>query len=468
MAPRLCVLVLLVQLFSITPIAINFTLAQGLQTSPYSAPSVLRGAQGDGLDLAPSNPLGLPGSAYRGQAGSDTVSLSSGMFPGILPPIPNLQIGYLFNFGPKVRSGRFTADYLLPFSLSPESTVFGEAHTEFQSFWNTTDYNNRVDISLGGGYRTIARRNTLLGINGFYDTSRLGGNWYSSGSVGFEIAALLPGNDALDLNFNWYGNLFSGNVISNAFRYGPSNFDFQAGYSHQLWDRGPDLRLSATGYKFNAGNSVYGGYAQAELKSPDGMFVLRYNAGSDQINGAYQTVGGFMNVGLRLENILKGESPITMPEPIFKSPRNLFYMLTQTVNRNWHQPGAVVITRCESTNLSGYIFYTTSMVGWVSYQTVPPVPDIASIPNEITVCWSKATNTVSWYCFRIRKGGVTADYDTDGTGHSGFTVTPGSSCVRLKRITIGGTSYADGIALIVIGSATQNFDAGGGMSFSFP
>ena len=121
------------------------------------------------------------------------------MFQGILPPIPNLQVGYIYNFGKNVRSGRFTADYLLPVKLGAESRVFGEAHTEWQSFWKTPGFNNRVDVSLGGGYRTILRNKAMVGVNGFYDTSRLGEQWYSSGSFGFETAALLSGSDALDL-----------------------------------------------------------------------------------------------------------------------------------------------------------------------------------------------------------------------------------------------------------------------------
>ena len=90
----------------------------------------------------------------------------------------------------------------------------------------------------------------------------------SSGSVGVEMAAILSGNDAVDLNFNWDGTLFSGNVISNAFRYGPSNFDAEAGYSHELWNGGPDLRLKLTGYQFNAGEKIGG-----------------WNAGGAQIQG---------------------------------------------------------------------------------------------------------------------------------------------------------------------------------------
>ena len=116
----------------------NETEAQGLQTSPYSAPSMLRGLSSGGLDLAPSNPLGLPGSSAPGAGGSGSLYLSEGMLRGILPLIPNLQFGYLYDFGNnRVSSGRFTADYLLPFSLSRDSMIFGEAHTEFQDFWKT-------------------------------------------------------------------------------------------------------------------------------------------------------------------------------------------------------------------------------------------------------------------------------------------------------------------------------------------
>ncbi len=314
--------------------------AQGLPQSPYSAPSVVRG----GLDLAPSNPLGLPSAI--GPRTSDSILLTPQLFQGILPQIPNLQVGYLYSFGKAVKSGRLTTDFLVPISLSRDSTAFGEAHGEFQDFWKTATGGaiNRIDFSFGGGFRTIRGANTLLGVNGFYDTTRLGGRWYSSGSLGFEMAALLPGNDALDLNFNWYGNLFNSNVLANAFRRGPQNYDFGAGYSLELWNGGPDLRLSATGYRFSAGSGVYGIRGGAEAKTRNGMFSVKYEAAHDGINHTYHTVGGFVNVGLQLENLLSGKSPFVMPEPIFRSPRNLRELLVRKVRREWHQPGAVVVT----------------------------------------------------------------------------------------------------------------------------
>jgi len=147
----------------------------------------------------------MPGTTGGLPRGADSIYISDQMLRDLLGPIPNLQVGYLYSFGNSVKSGRLTLDYLLPITLgSGNSAVFGEAHTELQDFWKTVTggANNRVDLSLGGGYRTIFNDKTLLGVNGFYDTTRLGGTWYSSGSVGFEMAALLPGNDAIDLSFN--------------------------------------------------------------------------------------------------------------------------------------------------------------------------------------------------------------------------------------------------------------------------
>lgn len=317
--------------------------SQGLQQTPYSAAdSVRRGLSGP-PDISPSNPLSLP----RGSSGSDSIPISSGLFQGLLPNIPNLQLGYIYNFGQNVRAGRASVDYLLPVNLGNDSTIYGEAHGEFQSFWKTTpgSSNNRTDLSLGGGYRRMLGSRALVGLNGFFDTSKLYGNWYSSGSAGVEMAAEIAGNDAIDLNFNWYGRLFNSAVLSNAFRYGPSNYDFQVGYSHELYNGGPDLRLSATGYKFQAGSNVYGYDVGAEIKSRDGMFVLKSDVGQDRINRTYYTVGGYVNMGLQLEKLLSFESPFTMPEPIFKSPRNLRRLLTKTADRNWYQPTTVVVNR---------------------------------------------------------------------------------------------------------------------------
>jgi len=278
-----------------------------------------------------------------GPRGSDTIPISSGLFQGLLPRIPNLELGYIYSFGPDVRAGRATVDYLLPINLGSDSTVFGEAHAEFQSFWQARSggTDNRVDLSFGGGYRTILRDTTLVGLNGFYDTSRLFGSWYSSGGLGLEMAAITPGDGAIDLNFNWYGNLFTRNGLIDAFRNKGGSFDIEAGYSHPLFNQALDLRLKLTGYKFDIGNNVYGWRTGADVTTRDGVFTVKYEYGRDRVNGSYNSIGGFVNIGMQLENIFSGQSPFVNPEPVFQSPRNLRRMLTQKVKRDWHQPSVV-------------------------------------------------------------------------------------------------------------------------------
>ena len=137
--------------FSITCICPFLLWAQGLQQTPYSAANAVRRGSSSGFpDLTPSNPLGLPGSSLQGPMGSDSIPISSSMFQGLLPSIPNLQLGYIYNFGQYVRAGRASVDYVLPVNLGPDATVYAETRAQFQSFWKNLSgpRNNRVDISL--------------------------------------------------------------------------------------------------------------------------------------------------------------------------------------------------------------------------------------------------------------------------------------------------------------------------------
>jgi len=282
------------------------------------------------------------------------------MLTPFLPKIPNLDFGFLYSFGKNVRTGRFTVDYTLPYHLNADSVLFGEAHAEGWDFWKrprveagaapgftttTSIADNRIDISFGGGYRTMLGANTFFGVNGFYDTSRVYNRWYSSGSAGLEYAAKLAGDDAIDLNFNWYGNLFNRDVLINAFRNKGNSFDLEAGYSHALFDQALDLRLKLTGYQFDIGTAVRGWRGGADLTTRNGAFTVRYEYGHDQIAGYYNTIGWSVTVGFQPENLLKGESPFSLPEPVFRSPRDLRRFLGLKVKRNWYQPNALVLAR---------------------------------------------------------------------------------------------------------------------------
>jgi hypothetical protein len=270
------------------------------------------------------------------------------MFQGILPKIPNLQLGYNYTFGPQLKAGTASVDYLLPFKLGAVSTIYGEAHGELQSFSISQpgSPNNSVDLCVGGGYRRMLGNHTMVGLHSFFDTTKLTGVWYSSGSFGVEMAAMVSGHDAIDLLFNWYGQALDASSLNNLGYapqttgedgFGNSNFDFQVGYSHELYNGGPDLRLSVTGYKFDMGSDVYGYYAGAELKSRDGMFVAKYDVGYDNSNQVYQSVAAFMNMGFQLENLIDGKNPFVMPKPVFQSPREMTRVTEAKVNRNWRR-----------------------------------------------------------------------------------------------------------------------------------
>lgn len=348
---RVLLCVLGVSFLLIPTVVTSAAMAQDIQTSPYGAANEVRKRVSRwGFLPAPSDPLGFQGSSILGPRGSDTVGISSGLFHGILPRIPNLELGYIYSFGPTVRAGRATVDYVLPVNLGNDSTIFGEVHGEFQGFWQAPSggANNRVDLSFGGGYRKILRNSALVGLNGFYDTSRLFGSWRSSGGLGLEMAAITPGNGAIDLNLNWYGDLFSRDGLINAFRNKGGSYDIEAGYSQPLFNEAIDLRLKLTGYQFDIGSKVYGWRTGADVTTRDGVFTVRYELGRDRVNGSYNSVGGFVNVGFQPEKILRGENPFTAPEPVFQSLRNLRPMLTQKVKRDWHQPTAVVLTRPKS------------------------------------------------------------------------------------------------------------------------
>jgi hypothetical protein len=379
--------------------------------------SLVTVANAQGLSQLP--PLGNPSNDCGCPRGDQPIPVSSGMLTPFLPKIPNLELGFLYSFGKNVRTGRFSADYVLPFKLSADSVLFGEAHAEGWDFWKrpsvsitapvgftttTTTANSRVDLSFGGGYRTMLGEGTLLGVNGFYDASRLFNKWYSSGGVGLEMAATVGGDDAVDVNFNWYGNLFNKDVLVNAFRNQGGSYDIEAGYSHALFDHALDLRLKVAGYQFDVGQKVSGWRGGADLTTRDGMFTLRYEHGNDPINGQYNTVGGFVTVGFQLENLLSGESPVTMPEAVFRSPRNLRRMLGQKVKRNWQQPEAVVLARSRSTPSPGSTYFCTLPGGrsgtfpasyW--YTVTPNFPMYPTDPTPLTftIQWTGLTNSVT-------------------------------------------------------------------------
>lgn len=323
------------------------------------------------------------------------------MFRNLFPTIPNLEFGYQYFFGKRVRSGQASADYVLPYRLNADSVVFGEAHGDWWDFGNrpSNGASNRVDLPIGGGYRCIVNRDLFVGVNGFFDSSRLFNSWSSSGGVGLEMAAKVGDSDAFDLNANWYGNVFSANDILNAFRNKGGSFDVEAGYSHALFNSQYDLRLKFAGYKFDTGSNIFGYKTGAELTTRDGMFTLRYEYGYDRLNQSWNNVGAFVNIGFQVENLAKGESPFTMPEPVFRSPRNLQRMFTQKVKRDWNQSYApkrlsLASSRGSSGSfvLPGFAVIATEIKNDAEYPLSPEISLVSKPIAKATQYWYGLTN----------------------------------------------------------------------------
>jgi hypothetical protein len=281
------------------------------------------------------------------------------MFTGLLPKIPNVEFGFRYDFGPSLSSLRTYADLLKPVWLNHNSSIFIEGRGEYQSAPELPDLDlpsqpqfiqflsvdkSRTDISMGGGYRRLITDDFMVGVNGFYDTSRIFGRWYGSGGIGLESVTRF-GNSALDLNFNWYGNLLSRESLVNAFRNMGDSYDFEIGYSHGLLGDRADLRLKVTGYNYYAMSSVIGWKAGVDLTSRDGLISVSYQAGHDKLSKTYHSVGGTLNFAFDLESVFYGENPLSLPEPVFQSPRNLQRNLLQKVRREWRQPSAVAMLR---------------------------------------------------------------------------------------------------------------------------
>lgn len=303
-----------------------------------------------------------------GASGTTPVLLSSRMFSQFMPRVSNLDIGFVYSFANTLRLSRWTVDYVLPVRLGQNDVVFGEVHGEsmffgatpsavpfIDNFWQQKPPggHKRTDVSLGFGYRKMFGDDLFMGVNAFWDSTRLFGSWRSSGGVGVEFAANGPGDTAIDLNVNYYGNVFGdynsrGSVfptfnIIDAIAKGSGSFEVEGGYSCGLFDRSFDLRLKVAGYQFNVGEQHKGGYRTgADLTTRDGLLRFTADYGHDGVVGSYGSVGGYVTLGFQLENVLWGGSPFSMPEPVFQSPRNLRRLLTRPVHRLWNKPSSVV------------------------------------------------------------------------------------------------------------------------------
>lgn len=385
-----CVVVVCFGVVTFAPLAS----AQVSSRSHYSTPSTLAGPLRGGSDPAPSHPLGLRDAWGSVPRESGSIPLTPRLLQGIVPTIPNLRFGYVYNFGKNFRRGSLNADYFIPLGFDRENVFFGQAHFACQDFWKTIAgaANSRVDFSLGGGFRKVYRERFMVGVNGFFDATRLTGRWYRSSGAGLEMKYNLTGSDFGDLSFNYYGDFFSGRTsIINAFRYGPANFDLEAGYSHALFNEALDLRLKFRGYQFHSGTKVYGYAGGVDITTRDRVFRLTYEIAQDDLLGTYHTIAGLVTIGFDASRLLNGQSPFAWPKPIYSSPPNMYTEATsEPVKRTWTPADRIGRPECTElrTVASHTVTFPNAVAGFSDTQGFDVV-DVGGLSTVgIEVNWS--------------------------------------------------------------------------------
>jgi hypothetical protein len=330
--------------------------------------------------LLPATPV-APGPAvnpFQIQDGCYPDPPSYQSFSGVLLPTPNLDVGFSYSFSDKCGVGRLSGDYLLPIVGDAYTAVFAETHLDYLTFregtreqsvtmstsavpgpqgidllettsrTSTTDIGEKVDLSVGGGFRKLFSNHTMLGINAFFDTSRVLDKWYGSWGAGLEMAGSAGGDGMSDLRFNAYGPMFTKESFEGAIRKEGMGFEFDAGYSYPLFNRSIDLRLNFGGYQLDTGERVYGWKAGVEATTGNGVLTFRYEHGEDKLSSGYNLIGGSVNLVLSFEDLLSARNPISFPQPVFRSERNLPRLLTKKVARNWNQPTGLAIRKSTS------------------------------------------------------------------------------------------------------------------------
>jgi hypothetical protein len=91
-------------------------------------------------------------------------------------------------------------------------------------------------------------------------------------------------------------------------------------------------------YNFDVGNNVYAYMTGADLTTRNGLLTFTYEHGYNRINDSWNNFAVFLNLGFLIGNYFMGDSPFTMPEPVFSNgQRNLSRMLSSSVSRMANQ-----------------------------------------------------------------------------------------------------------------------------------
>jgi hypothetical protein len=282
-----------------------------------------------GAPAKPSPSLGGGQALPIGKRSIPETTIDRSWGSGALKPV--LAGGAIYRLGSEDRDSRLTMDFLLPARLGTSSSLFFESRAEYQNpfshFLGSTP--QRFDLGLGLGWRKLWQGGIMLGMNSFWDSSRLYGDWYSSPGFGLEFAVNSPVGV-------W-------DLILNAYRGG--GIDLKGGFTFPIWEERLDVRIYAEKYRFFDGEFILGSKAGVEISSPDRFITVSYAYGQDSKDPEYHAVACSLAVPFRLENIFRGKNPFEQPERPDRGHRYTERLQSAGVKRAWRRHDTVVEAR---------------------------------------------------------------------------------------------------------------------------
>lgn len=244
---------------------------------------------------------------------------------------PTVAGGAIYRWGGDDRDSRVTMDFLFPTLLGSSTSLFFESRAEYQDVCShlMRSVDHRFDLGVGLGLRKEWHDRVMCGINGFWDTSRLHGDWYSSPGLGFELALY-----SLDRRWDLLLNVYRGGGI-----------DLTTGFTVPICEDRLDMRVHIDKYRFFDGELILGWKGGVEISSPDRLLAVSYEYGKDSNMPEYHAIACSVTVPFRLENIFSGTNPFELPEPPLRETRYRKRSQSEGVKRAWRRPETVVEAR---------------------------------------------------------------------------------------------------------------------------
>ncbi len=248
-----------------------------------------------------------------------------------LPTRPSADL--IISLEPDGRHSRGSFGCVVPMA-GPRAAIFGEANAQISDLCapDRDSRTRRLDLSLGGGCRSLYGGRTLLGANYFFDASRINTTWYSSAGVGFEAVFLVSKYSFKTLDVNL--DVYKGGGVG-----------VEVGYTVPVLQDICDLRTKVSKYRFHDGDFYVGWKAGIDLCTPDRALAVTYEVGQDRNHQFGHTVGCSVSVPLSLGNLVRGRNPFASDSPKKPRSRDLRPALAHRVKREFHQPESVVEAR---------------------------------------------------------------------------------------------------------------------------